>query len=91
MRWGDSADAEAGQVERPEEERRAEARERRRRSQKSRSANITEQSVQLADGQRVAESAMDAGLFESLMNTAADMGVGTLRRSKGSRRSTKTR
>ena len=80
-----------GQGERTEEERRAEARERRRRSQKSRSANITEQSVQLADGQRVAESAMDAGLFESLMNTAADMGVGTLRRSKGSRRSTKTR
>ena len=80
-----------GQSERTEDERRAEARERRRRSQKSRSANITEQSVQLADGQRVAESAMDAGLFESLMNTAADMGVGTLRRSKGSRRSTKTR
>ena len=34
---------------------------------------------------------MDAGLFESLMSTAADLGVGTLRRSKGSRRSTKTR
>ena len=85
------AEAESGAAERPEEERRAEARERRRRSQKSRSANITEQSVQLADGQRVAESEMDAGLFESLMSTAADLGVGTLRRSKGSRRSTKTR
>jgi len=34
---------------------------------------------------------MDAGLFESLMSTAVDLGVGTLRRSKGSRRSTKTR
>ena len=86
------AEAESGAAgERPEEERRAEARERRRRSQKSRSANISEQSVQLADGQRVAESEMDAGLFESLMSTAADLGVGTLRRSKGSRRSTKTR
>ena len=86
------AEAEAGpEAERAEDEKRAEARERRRRSQKSRSANITEQSVQLADGQRVAESEMDAGLFESLMSTAADLGVGTLRRSKGSRRSTKTR
>ena len=86
------AEAEAGpEAERAEDEKRAEARERRRRSQKSRSANITEQSVQLADGKRVAESEMDAGLFESLMSTAADLGVGTLRRSKGSRRSTKTR
>jgi len=77
---------------RPEEDvqtaqERAEARERRRRSAKSRSANITEQSVCLADGQRVAESEVDAGLFESLMG----MGMGTIRRNKDRRRSTKTR
>ena len=62
-------------------------RERRRRSQKSRSANITEQSVTLADGQRVPESEVDAGLFESLMG----MGMGTIRRGKDRRRSTKSR
>ena len=82
------AEVDVGEVDqKTEEERRAEQRERRRRSQKSRSANITEQSVQLADGQRVAESEVDAGLFESLMG----MGMNTLRRDKGRRRSTKTR
>jgi len=74
----------------PTEEEKREHRERRRRSQKSR-PNVSEQNVQLADGQRVPESEVDAGLFESLMNTAADMGMGTLRRNKERRRSTKLR
>jgi len=72
------------------EEEKREQKERRRRSQKSR-PNVTEQNVQLADGQRVPESEVDAGLFESLMSTAADMGMGTLRRNKERRRSTKLR
>ena len=72
------------------EEDKRELRERRRRSQKSR-PNVSEQNVQLADGQRVPESEVDAGLFESLMSTAADMGMGTLRRNKERRRSTKLR
>ena len=58
------------------------------------SPNITEQQVQLADGQTVPESTLEAGsggLFESLMSTAADMGMGTLRRNKERRRSTKQR
>jgi len=74
----------------PTEEEKREHRERRRRSQKSR-PNVSEQNVQLADGQRVPESEVDAGLFESLMSTAADMGMGTLRRNKERRRSTKLR
>merc|ERR1712154_704442 len=74
----------------PTEEEKREHRERRRRSQKSR-PNVTEQNVQLVDGQRVPESEVDAGLFESLMSTAADMGMGTLRRNKERRRSTKLR
>jgi len=74
----------------PTEEEKREQRERRRRSQKSR-PNVSEQNVQLADGQRVPESEVDAGLFESLMSTAADMGMGTLRRNKERRRSTKLR
>ena len=49
--------------------------------------NITEQSVTLDNGQRVAESEVDQGLFESLMG----MGMGTLRRNKKSRNSTKNR
>merc|ERR1719266_1462416 len=51
----------------PTEEEKREHRERRRRSQKSR-PNVSEQNVQLADGQRVPESEVDAGLFESLMS-----------------------
>merc|ERR1711892_507771 len=74
----------------PTEEEKREQRERRRRAQKSR-PNVSEQNVQLADGQRVPESEVDAGLFESLMSTAADMGMGTLRRNKERRRSTKLR
>jgi len=72
------------------EEDKRELRERRRRSQKSR-PNVSEQNVQLADGQIMPESEVDAGLFESLMSTAADMGMGTLRRNKERRRSTKLR
>ena len=88
----EAAEDRAAEDPRVEEERRAEARERRRRSQKSRSAavmspNITEQSVTLADGQRVPESEVDQGLFESLMG----MGMGTLRRNKKGRASTKNR
>ena len=88
----EAAEDRAAEDPRAEEERRAEARERRRRSQKSRSAagmspNITEQSVTLADGQRVPESEVDQGLFESLMG----MGMGTLRRNKKGRASTKNR
>jgi len=79
----------SAQVPLTEEDKR-ELRERRRRSQKSR-PNISEQNVQLVNGQRVPESEMDAGLFESLMSTAADMGMGTLRRNKERRRSTKLR
>lgn len=75
----------------PEEGRRLK-RETRRRSQKSQMRpNVTEQDVVLADGQRVAESEVDSGLFESLMSTAADLGMGTLRRNKERRRSTKLR
>merc|ERR1712025_866972 len=54
-------------------------------------ANVSELEVVLDDGQRVPESKVDAGLFESLMSTAADMGMGTLRRNKERRRSTKHR
>eukprot|EP00090_Calanus_glacialis_P046943 TRINITY_DN9471_c0_g1_i2.p1 TRINITY_DN9471_c0_g1~~TRINITY_DN9471_c0_g1_i2.p1 ORF type:complete len:1990 (-),score=532.71 TRINITY_DN9471_c0_g1_i2:402-6158(-) len=82
-------DSMVAQIPATEEEKR-EQRERRRRSQKSR-PNVSEQNVQLADGQRVPESEVDAGLFESLMSTAADMGMGTLRRNKERRRSTKLR
>ena len=82
-------DSRVAQTTATEEEKR-EQRERRRRSQKSR-PNVSEQNVQLADGQRVPESEVDAGLFESLMSTAADMGMGTLRRNKERRRSTKLR
>merc|ERR1719427_497590 len=82
-------DSIGAQIPTTEEEKR-EQRDRRRRSQKSR-PNVSEQNVHLADGQTVPESEVDAGLFESLMNTAADMGMGTLRRNKERRRSTKLR
>ena len=78
-----------------EEVLRAEQRERRRRSQKSRSsahaqsqaANISEQSVTLDSGATVGESQVDQGLLETLVG----MGMGTLRRNKKSRSSTKNR
>merc|ERR1712130_745555 len=64
----------------------------RRRSQKSQMrANVSEQSVVLDSGARVPESEVDAGLMGALMSTAADMGMGTLRRNKERRRSTKHR
>merc|ERR1719187_65191 len=63
--------------------------ERRERREKRREhrprPNVGEQTVQLADGKVVPENEVDAGLFESLMD------MGTLRRNKGGRRSTKHR
>merc|ERR1712130_16028 len=47
--------------------------------------------LRLDSGARVPESEVDAGLMGALMSTAADMGMGTLRRNKERRRSTKHR
>jgi len=64
--------------------------ERRERREKHRERHrhknsVVEQTVQLADGKVVPETEVDAGLFESLID------MGTLRRNKQGRRSTKHR
>merc|ERR1719153_422618 len=63
----------------------------RRRSLKAPTRNVSEQTVVLDSGARLPESQVDAGLMGALMSTAADMGMGTLRRNKERRRSTKHR
>merc|ERR1719153_618892 len=61
----------------------------RRRSVKAPTRNVSEQTVVLDSGARLPESQVDAGLMGALMSTAADMGMGTLRRNKERRRSSK--
>ena len=61
--------------------------ERERRRSKKTSRNVSEQTVQLMNGQSIPETEVDAGLFKSLM----DMGRGKIRRNGERRRSTKVR
>ena len=49
--------------------------------------NVSEQTVQLSNGQSIPENEVDAGLFKSLM----DMGRSNIRRNGERRRSTKVR
>merc|ERR1712038_1206958 len=73
-------------TEDPEAQAKQEQRERREKRREHRPRpNVGEQTVQLADGKIVPETEVDAGLFESLMD------MGTLRRNKERRRSTKHR
>lgn len=64
---------------------RREKREKHRERHRQKTSVVGEQTVQLADGKVVPETEVDAGLFESLMD------MGTLRRNKQGRRSTKHR
>ena len=57
------------------------------RRKKKVSRNVSEQTVQLSNGQSIPENEVDAGLFQSLM----DMGRVKLRRNGERRRSTKVR
>ena len=61
--------------------------EKEKRRKKKVSRNVSEQTVQLMNGQSIPETEVDAGLFQSLM----DMGRVKLRRNGERRRSTKVR
>eukprot|EP00088_Acartia_fossae_P046379 TRINITY_DN50064_c0_g1_i1.p1 TRINITY_DN50064_c0_g1~~TRINITY_DN50064_c0_g1_i1.p1 ORF type:complete len:140 (-),score=45.56 TRINITY_DN50064_c0_g1_i1:144-563(-) len=58
-----------------------------RRRKKKASRNVSEQTVQLMNGQSIPENEVDASLFQSLM----DMGRTKIRRNGDRRRSTKVR